>query len=211
MARLVGDRFRLFELADQRVLLGARFQRRERGGMQAVGEKGEIAFGGDREGRQQIIVELAADNEVERDRDRDRHGGGKGCDRQVRRQHARHCDHEQHQEHHQRAGEGAQRRVGQDRHPAESVEQVQQHEARAPFPGRGQRRWLREEADAGAHDRKVDADHADGPGGGRERLHPDAEQKARSDHEQHHDERCRHPGLRVLAQQFLVESRPGSA
>jgi hypothetical protein len=49
MPRLVGDRLGLFELADQRVLFGARFQRRQRGRMQPMGEEGEIALGGNRE------------------------------------------------------------------------------------------------------------------------------------------------------------------
>ena len=43
-ARLVGNRLRLFELADQRVLLRARFERRQRRRVEPIGKQGEIAF-----------------------------------------------------------------------------------------------------------------------------------------------------------------------
>ena len=83
MPRLVGDRLGLFEFADQRVLFGARFQRRQRRRMQAMGEQREIAFGGEREQRQHVIVEGAAQHEIERDRRRDRRGRRQRRDRQV--------------------------------------------------------------------------------------------------------------------------------
>ena len=68
MARLVGDRLGLFEFADQRVLFGARLQRRQRRRMQAMGEQREIAFRGERQHRQHVIVEGAAQREIQRDR-----------------------------------------------------------------------------------------------------------------------------------------------
>ena len=58
--RFVRDRLGLFELADQRVLFGARFQRRQRRRMELMGEQGKIGFGGDRKQRERVIVEGAA-------------------------------------------------------------------------------------------------------------------------------------------------------
>ena len=102
VARLVGDRFRLLKLADQRVLFSARLERRQRRRMQAVGEQRKISFGGQREQCQHVVVERAAQHEIHRNRRRHRGGGRKGCDGQARREHARYRDHQQHQEHHQR-------------------------------------------------------------------------------------------------------------
>ena len=136
MPRLVGDRLGLLELADQRVLFGARFQRRQRGRVQAMGKEREVAFGRDRQRRQHVIVEAAAQQEIQRDRHRHRHGRRKGGDRQIGREHAGDRDHQQHQEHHHGVGHRRQRGMDQDRHPAEPIEQVEQHEARPPFPGR---------------------------------------------------------------------------
>ena len=58
--RFVRDRLGLFEFADQRVLFGARFQRRQRRRMELMGEQGEIGFGGDRKQRERVIVEGSA-------------------------------------------------------------------------------------------------------------------------------------------------------
>ena len=212
MPRFVRDRLGLFEFADQRVLFGARFQRRQRRRMQPMGEQREIAFGREREQREHVIVEGAAQREVERDRRGHRRGCRQRRDRQAGRQHARHRDHQQHQEHHQRVGDDLEpRRMDQDRGPAQAVEQVEQHEPRAPFAGGGERGLVAEESVAVADDGGMDAEHADGPGRRRHRLHPEAEQDAGRNHQQHDDKGCRHPGLGILPEQFGVEGRAGSA
>ncbi|MGY3459866.1 hypothetical protein ACVWW5_005316 [Bradyrhizobium sp. LM3.4] len=114
----VRDRLGLFELADQRVLLGARLERGESRGVQAVRQQHEIAFGGEREPGQDVIVQRAGHHKTQRHRDRDRRRGGKGRDRQIGRQHARYCDDQQHQEHHQRFRDQVEHGMDQDRHPA---------------------------------------------------------------------------------------------
>ena len=56
-ARLVGDRLGGFELADQRVLLGARLERGELGRIEPVGQQREIALRGDRQDRQDVVLD----------------------------------------------------------------------------------------------------------------------------------------------------------
>ena len=82
-ARLVGDRLRLLELADQRVLFRARFQRRERRRVEPVGEQREVAFRGQRHHRQDVIVQCALEDEVKRDGDSDRQSERQHRDRQA--------------------------------------------------------------------------------------------------------------------------------
>ena len=212
MARFVGDRLGLFELADQRVLFGARFQRIERGRMQPARQQREIPFGRQREQREHVIVERAGEREIDRDRRGYGRSGHQCRDRQVGRQHARHCDHQQHQEHHQRV----RRHVGaggmdQDRRPAQPVEQIQHDKPRAPFARRRLRRRLREESMATPDHHGMDAKHAAGPHRRRDRLHPEPEQQAGGDHQQHDDIGGRQAGLGVLPEQFAVERRTGSA
>ena len=101
--------------------------------------------------------------------------------------------------------------MDQDRGPAQAVEQIEQHKARAPFAGRGERGRLGQEPAAIADDDGMDAEHAAGPGRRRNRLHPEAEQQAGRHHQQHDDVGRRHPGLGVLPEQFAVESGAGSA
>ncbi|MEH2535340.1 hypothetical protein V1274_006349 [Bradyrhizobium sp. AZCC 1614] len=57
MPRFVRDRLGLFELADQRVLFGARFDRLQRRRMKLVRKQRKIAFGGNRQQRERVIVE----------------------------------------------------------------------------------------------------------------------------------------------------------
>ncbi len=171
----------------------------------------EIAFGRERERGQDVIVERAAHRKAQRHRDRDRRGGGEGCDRQIGGQHARYCDHQQHQEHHQRFRDHVEHGMDQDRHPAQAIEQVEHDEACPPGARRRGRGGLGQEAPAAADHRDVDAEHAGGPGRGRDRLHPQPEQHAGGDHQQHHDIGGRQPRLRILAQHLGVEGRPGSA
>ena len=103
-ARFVGDRLGLFELADQRVLFGARHQRRQRGGVKPVGQQGEVALRGHRHGRRGCSrAGCPCRAKIERDRRGDRNRGGKHRHRQARGQHARHRDHQQHDEQHEGA------------------------------------------------------------------------------------------------------------
>ena len=208
MPRFVRNRLGLFEFADQRVLFGARFQRRQRRRMQAMGEQRKIAFGRDGEQGERVIVEGAAQREIERDRRGHRRGCRQRRDRQARRQHARHRDHQQHQEHHHRVGGDVEaRRVQQDRGPAQAVEQVEQHKPRPPFARGGERGLVAEESLAVADDGGMDAEHAEGPGHRRHHLRPQAEQDAGRNHQQHDDIGCRHAGLGILPEQFGVEGR----
>ena len=137
MPCLVGNRFRLLELADQRVLFGARFQRRQRRRMQAAGEQRKISFCRECQHRKHIFVECAAEHEIKRDRHGDRRGRRQRCDRKIGRQHARYRDHQQHQEHHECVRRWIECRVDQDRRPAQAVEQVEQDEPGLPLAGCG--------------------------------------------------------------------------
>ena len=212
VARLVRDRFRLLKLADQRVLFGARLERCQRRRMQAMGEQREISFGGQREQRQHVIVERAAQHEIHRDRRRHRRGGRKCCDGQARREHARYRDHQQHQEHHQRVRDRIEaRRVDQDRGPAQAVEQIEQDKSRPPFAGCRERGRLGEEFAAAADDGGMNAEQAAGPGRGRDRWHPEAEQQTGCHHQQHDDVGRRQARLGILPKQLAVESGAGSA
>ena len=212
MPRLVGDRFRLLELADQRILFGARFQRRQRRRMQAMGQQREIPLRGEREQCERVIVEAAAQHEIHGDRRGHRRGRDQGRDRQAGREHARYRDHQQHQEHHQRIRDHVVScRLQQDRGPAQAVQQIEQHEPRPPLAGGGQRGRLGQELAAIADDDGLDAEHAAGPGRGCDRLHPETEQQAGRDHQQHHDIGSRYPGLGILPEQFAIESGARSA
>ena len=60
-ACLVGNRLGLLELADQRVLFRARFQRRKRGRIKPIGEHREVALRGQRhEGENVVVAESLA-------------------------------------------------------------------------------------------------------------------------------------------------------
>ena len=104
VAGFVRDRLGLLEFADQGVLFGAGFQRRQRGRMQAMCEQGEVAFRGDGQRREHVIIECATQQEVHGDGGRDRNGRREGRDRQAGRQHAGDGDHQQHHKQHQGIG-----------------------------------------------------------------------------------------------------------
>ena len=117
-ARLVGDRLRGLELADQRVLLGARLECGELRGVEAVRQQREIALRGDREHRQDVVLDRAADREVERHRGGDRRGRRDHRHRHARRQRRRQRHHQQHDEQHEGAGVLLDPdRMDQDEHP----------------------------------------------------------------------------------------------
>ena len=67
-ARLVGFRLRLLEFADQRILLRARLQGGELGGVEPVGEQPEIAQRREREPRQHVAVHAARQQIIDGDR-----------------------------------------------------------------------------------------------------------------------------------------------
>ena len=212
MACLVGYRFRLLKLADQRVFFGAHLQRCQRGRMQTMGEQRKIAFRGEREKGEHVIAEATAQHEVRDNRGGDRNGCGKGCDRKTCREHARYRDHQQHHEHHQGVRAHIRAcRVDQDRHPAQAVEQIEQNKSRSPRRGCGKPWRLGEKPGAIADDDGVNAEHAAGPGRRRNRRDQEAEQQAGGRHQQHHDIGCRQARLGILPKQFAIESRTGSA
>ncbi len=211
VACFVRDRLGLFQLADQGVFLGACFQGSESGGVQAMRQQHEIALGGERERGQDVVVQRAGHRKAQRHGDGDRRGGGKRCDREIGGEHARYCDHQQHQEHHQRFRDHVEHGMDQDRHPAQPIEQIEHDEACPPCARCRRRGGFGQEAPATADHRTVQAEHARGPGSGWDRLHPQPEQHARCDHQQHHDIRGRQPRLGILAQHFGVEGRTGSA
>jgi hypothetical protein len=161
VARFIGDGLGLFEFADQGVLLGAGFQCRERGRMQPLRQKREIAFGCDSQNGQHVVVEGAAQDEAQRDAERHWRGGGKGGNRQARGEHAGDRDHQQHQEHHQRIGDDVDAgRMHEDHRPRQAVEQVQKDKAQPPFMRAAGCRCFRQIAIAGAQDHRVNAQHA---------------------------------------------------
>src|SRR5665213_1284875 len=208
LACLIGNRLGLFEFADQRVLLGARFQRRQRGRIKPVGEHGEIALCGRRHDGEDVIAQRALQREIERDRRGDREGGRECRDRQARSQHARHRHHQQHDEQHEGAGAfiGADR-VDENEHPGQTVEQVEQDEAQAPGFGDHRRHRQFEELAAFGDDDGVDHQHRRGPGAGGDRARPQARQETDGRDQQQNDQRSGQPVLRVLSQQFVVEHR----
>ena len=209
--RVVGYQFRLFELADQRVLLGARHQRRQARRIEPMGEQREIALSGNRHDAEDVVVQVALQREVQRDGEGHRHGCREHRDRQARRQHARDRDHQQHHEQH----EGARALVLADRmdevvHPGKAVEEIEDDEAQPPaFEILGCRR-LGEELPALGDDDGVDHQHRRGPGAGYDRAGPDAGQEAHGADQQQDHERRRQAVLGELPQQFIVECDAGS-
>ena len=213
MPRLVGDRFRLLEFADQRVLFGARLQRRQRRRMQAMGEQREIALR--RRARalraRNCRTCRSARNSARSPPSPERSPPSAAIGRLA----ASMLD---------TAITSSIRNIisvlettsrpggmDQDRGPAQAVKQIEQDKPRSPLAGQRERGRLGEEPAAIADDGGMDAEHAAGPGRGRHRLHPEAEQQAGRHHQQHHDIGRRDPRLGILPEQFAVEGRAGSA
>ena len=211
-ARLVGDGFRLFELADQRVFFRARFQRGERGRIEPIGEHGEIALRRNRHDGENVIAQVSVQGEIERDRGGDRKGGGEHRHRQAGGQHAGDRHHQQHDEEHEgiRAFVGADR-MDQDEHPGQAVEQVEHDEAQAPGTVGDRGRRQVEELPAFGDDHGMDHQHRTGPDAGLDRAGPQARQEADGGDQQQDHQRGRQPVLRVLPQQLVIEGRPGAA
>ena len=179
--------------------------------IQPVRQHGEIALGGERHGRQDVAVHVAAQDEIQRHRGRHRHGCGDHRHRQARRQHARHGDDQQHDEQH----EGGRALVAADQmheveHPGETEEQVEQHEAHAPGAQVEPARSLGQELAAHRHDDPVDHHHRGGPDARLDRAAPQAGQEADRGDEGEDGERCGLPVLREQAQQLVVEGRTGA-
>src|SRR5664279_5615480 len=212
LPRFVGNRLGLFQLADQRVFLRARLQRRQRGRIEPVGQHGEVALRGDRHDGEDVVAQGALQDEVERDRRGHREGGGEHRHRQARGQHAGHRHHQQHDEQHKgaRAFVGADR-MNQNEHPGQPVEQVEQDEAQPPGLRRcfGHRQ-LKELPAFADHD-GMDDQHRGGPGAGDDGAGPQARQEADGRHQQQDHQRRRQPVLRILPQQLVIESRAGAA
>ena len=212
LARFVGNGFGLFQFADQRVFFRARFQRRQRGRIQAIGQHREIALRGHRHDGEDVVAQRALQREVERDRRGDRKRRGEGRDRQARGQHAGNRDHQQHDEQHEgaRAFVGADR-MNQNEHPGQTVEQIEHDEAEAPGarPNGGHRQL--EELPAFGDDDGVNDQHRRSPGAGRDRAGPQARQEADGGDQQQDHQRGGQTVLRVLAQQLVVEGRAGAA
>ena len=132
-ARLVGNRLRLLELADQCVLFRARFERRQRRRVEPIGEQRKITLRRQRHDGEDVIVQRALEDEIERDGDGDRQGERQHRDRQARRQHARYRHHQQHDEQHERAGLLVDaERMDEDEGPRHAEEQIEQDEAQPP-------------------------------------------------------------------------------
>ena len=160
----VGNRLRLFELADQRVLFGARLERRQRRGVEPVSQQGKIAFRRHRHGGEDIVVQRAFDREIQRDRDGDRQRQREYRDRQARRQHARYRHHQQHDEQHEGGGLIVHAdRIDQDKRPRHAEKQIEHDEAHAPSAQLRGRRRLFEELTAGANDDEMNEERATGP------------------------------------------------
>ena len=211
-ARLVRDGFRLFELADERVLLGAGLERRQRRRVEAVREQRKVPFGRQRHDGEDVIVQRAFDGEIERDRDGDRQRQREHRDRQARRQHARYRHHQQHHEQHEGGGLIVDAdRIDQDERPRHAEEQIEHDEAhppRAQLRGRGR---LVEKLPASANDDEMDEKRAAGPHAGRHRPGPKPGKRPDGDDQEQDDRRGRNAVLRELAQQFVIEDRPRAA
>ena len=211
-AGFVGDRFRLLELADQRVLFGARFQRGERGRIKPVGEQREIAFGGQRHGGEDVIVQRSLGGEIDGDGEGDRQREREHRDRQARRQHARYRHHEQHDEQHEGGSLLVQPdRIDQDEGPGHAEEQVEQDEAHPPRAQVRRARRLVEEQLALADDDEMNEECAAGPHAGRQRAGPQARQQPDGDDQKQDHRRRRDAVLGELAEQFVIEHRPRAA
>ena len=197
--------FALLELADQRVLLGARLQRGERARIEPVRQQAEIALRRDRHDGEDVVVQIALEREVERDRRRHRHGRREHRDRQARGQHARHRDHQQHDEQHEGARScspptGWMRLNIQDSPKNRSSMMKRRRQGRMSTVRR-----LGQELPALGDDDDVDHQHRAGPDAGRDRADPQARQEADGRDQQQHHERGRKAVLREQPQQFVVE------
>ncbi len=187
-SRFVGNRLRLFELADQRVLFGTRLERRQRGGVKPVGEKGKVAFRGQRHEGENVIVQRALDGEIECQRDGDRQRQREYRDRQARRQHARYRHHQKHDEQH----EGGRLvihadRVDQNEGPRHAEKKIEHDEAHAPSAQRrGPGRFV-EELTARANDDEMDKERAGGPHAADERPGPQPGERTDGDDQQEND------------------------
>ena len=205
--RVVGYQFRLFELADQRVLLGARHQRRQARRIEPMRQQREIALRRDRHDAEDVIVQIALQREVQRDREGHRHGRREHRDRQARRQHARYRHHQQHHEQHERARTLVLAdRMDEVVHPGEAVEEIEDDEAQPPALEILGGRRLGEELPALGDDDRVDHQHRRGPGAGHDRADPDARQEADGADQQQDHQRSRQTVLGELPQQLVVES-----
>ncbi len=74
--RLLGDRFRLLELGDQRVLLGAELEHGDDGGVEAVGQPDEVDMHADRHRRHRPVERVVEQGEADDDGDGHRQGAG---------------------------------------------------------------------------------------------------------------------------------------
>ena len=210
--RLVRDRLRLLELADQRVLLGAGLERRQRRRIEPVTQQRKVAFRRQRHDGKDVIVQRALAGEIQRDRNADRQRHGEDRDRQTRGQHARDRHHQEHDEQH----EGARLliaadRVDEDKGPRHAEEQIEQDEAQPPGAEIGGARRFFEKLPAGADDHEMDDQRAGGPHPGGERSGPQAGKKPDGDNQEQDHQRSRQAVLGELAQQFVVEDRPRAA
>ena len=171
----------------------------------------EIALRGHRHDREDVVVQVALQREIDRDRAGHRHGRGEHRDRQREGEHARDRDHQQHHEQHEGAGAFDHAdRLHQVEHPGEAEEQVEQHEAQPPGLQVHLERRQRQELAAFGDDDGVDQQHARGPDAGGGGPGPQARQEAHGRDQKQHDQRG---GQAVLGEQphhFVVEGRAGA-
>ena len=89
--RLVGDRFRLLELGDQRVLLGAELEHGDDGRVEPAHQPDEIDVHADRHGGHRPVERVVEQGEANDDGDRHRQGAGiddghhRGCEQHAHR------------------------------------------------------------------------------------------------------------------------------
>ena len=129
-ARLVGDRFLLLDLGDQRVLLGAELEHGQRRGVEPLGQEDEVDVQADRHGRHRHIERVALHDQA----GAHRHGHRDGADVEDRHDRGgeRHADRQQDDER------------GQDEDVADGVRRPQpDHGHAAPGDAGGQARATR--------------------------------------------------------------------
>ncbi len=206
-ARLVGIGLGLFQLAEDRVLLGPGLQGRDRRGVEVVRQEQEEQLRADRHADEQDRFRLARQDQERRGGGAERQEAGIGGERDRRGEHRGHGGHDDEDEHHEGAGV---RRLDLEQHqheegPGDALERLA--EDHPPARDR-QRQGGRVLAQEGARQGGVAGDrqqHAGAPGPPEERGRPEHRGRGDAAHQHHQRQEGADPVLGVDAQQLVIE------
>ena len=204
---LVGNRLLLLDLGDQRVLLRAKLQHGESGGVEALGEEDEVDVQADRHRRHRQIEGMTLHEET-RD-DGQRHGNGAGVEDRHDGGSERHADRQQHDErsqHEHVAGRigGTQADHG-DAAPGETVGQLQPDEHAPPLPDVHLIARQREKVAAGRDHEELDANDRRQPRRRLDHRRPEHRGQREDDGEQGKRDARGQLVARIHGEQFVFE------